>query len=288
MPHHGFGTYRIGSGKTKFDFDLNIAASFETGVKWRLSQNEKWFLYTGLFVDFGLTDVRTNHQKKLYEYNPASPANYITNSILDSRFDSGSLPYNDNSFFRTYTDKVNTLAAGIKVQLSFGKKPFSPKGKLVPVVEEKPYEGLTAPQAEDIINRNVNRLIESNQSSVDKITTPKQEELDYSTSISGFELDKKHVLPFMVGELDNIVRFLQKHPATRLLLTGNTDELGSDDYNLQLGLQRAEEVKAYLIVKGINANRLETASNGNRKQILPNVDEARRRINRRVDVILIK
>jgi hypothetical protein len=113
MPHHGFGTYNLSNAKHKFNFEINVAASLETGVKWRLAENGKWFLYTGLFVDYGLLDVRKGRDYNLYQYNPQAPSQYIEHSIFKSKYNNGT---------QSYVDKVNTFSAGIKFQLTFNKK----------------------------------------------------------------------------------------------------------------------------------------------------------------------
>jgi peptidoglycan-associated lipoprotein len=45
-------------------------------------------------------------------------------------------------------------------------------------------------------------------------------------------------------------------------VAGNTDNRGSDEYNLALGQRRAAEVKRYLIARGIDASRIDVVSFG--------------------------
>ena len=47
-----------------------------------------------------------------------------------------------------------------------------------------------------------------------------------------------------------------------IMLVGRTDPRGTERYNLQLGLERAEKVKAYLVASGVDAKRVRTASLG--------------------------
>jgi outer membrane protein OmpA-like peptidoglycan-associated protein len=272
MPHHGFGRYAINESKRKIDFENNFIISLETGMKWRLASSEKWFLYTGLFVDYGLTNVVKNVAgSEVYEFNRFEPANYTPNSILNST-------YNDGA--QWFTGNVNTLSAGIKVQLAFGTKPFGRKYK--EVVPEKDYEGLTEDQARKLINDNTNRLIEAIPEP-QEITLPK-EDSNFSATIAGFDLDKAVILPYMYTVLDGVIEFAKKDQKARLLLTGHTDDIGSPEHNVDLGMKRAVAIKEYLVARGISAGRLDVASEGDRKPILANADEGKRRLNRRVEV----
>jgi peptidoglycan-associated lipoprotein len=58
------------------------------------------------------------------------------------------------------------------------------------------------------------------------------------------------------------VPVLQAQSSVRLRITGHTDNRGSSEYNLALGLRRAAEAKAFLVNKGIDASRLEITSMG--------------------------
>lgn len=56
--------------------------------------------------------------------------------------------------------------------------------------------------------------------------------------------------------LNQNILWLQTHPEAVLILEGHCDEFGEENYNLQLGDLRAREVKASLIAKGIDAERI--------------------------------
>jgi outer membrane protein OmpA-like peptidoglycan-associated protein len=274
MPHHGFGRYTVSDPKKKINFENNFIVSLETGMKWRLTSDERWSLYTGLFVDYGVANVVKNVTgSKIYEFNRFEPANYTANSILNSTY---------NNDLQAFTGKVNTLTAGIKVQLAFGIKPFERKYKDGP--QEKDFEGLTEDQAKKIINDNVNRIIEAIPEPKEAPQTEKG--ADFSATIAGFDLDKAVILPFMYSELDRAIEFMRKNQSVKLLLVGHTDDLGSKQHNVDLGLKRATSVKEYLIARGISGSRIDTVSEGDRKPILANADEGKRRLNRRVELII--
>lgn len=98
----GFGSFDR-SGEKK-DLDLKVACllSLEAGMKWKMG--EALSLYTGAYFDYGLNDINKDNDKKLVQYNTTDPANFITNSVLQT----------------SLTDKVRPMALGLKVRLAFG------------------------------------------------------------------------------------------------------------------------------------------------------------------------
>lgn len=56
--------------------------------------------------------------------------------------------------------------------------------------------------------------------------------------------------------------YLTRNPDIRLLVVGYCDPIGTDEYNLQLGLRRADAVRTWMIAHGIPSNRIETKSFG--------------------------
>jgi peptidoglycan-associated lipoprotein len=69
----------------------------------------------------------------------------------------------------------------------------------------------------------------------------------------------------------------------QLTIEGNTDERGSEEYNLALGERRAMAVKRYLVDLGVPNSRLRTVSFGEAKPAVPGHDESAWRYNRRSD-----
>ena len=71
------------------------------------------------------------------------------------------------------------------------------------------------------------------------------------------------VLKAASPKLEEIADTLVKHPEiTSVKVTGYTDRIGSDKYNLALSEKRAEAVKAFLVSKGIAGDRISTAGRG--------------------------
>lgn len=67
--------------------------------------------------------------------------------------------------------------------------------------------------------------------------------------------------------LEKQAAWLQRYPATRILISGNADERGTREYNLALGARRSAAAKAYLVGLGVAANRIETTTYGKERPI---------------------
>jgi peptidoglycan-associated lipoprotein len=78
---------------------------------------------------------------------------------------------------------------------------------------------------------------------------------------------------------------LATHPNAKILLTGNTDEHGSREYNIGLGQRRADSVASVLEADGASKNQITTVSYGAEKPVALGHDEAAYAQNRRVDLI---
>jgi len=107
-----------------------------------------------------------------------------------------------------------------------------------------------------------------------------------------FDFDKATIRADARGRLDTLARLIEAGGEGQITIEGHTDSMGDDAYNKRLSEQRAEAVKAYLVTRGIGADRVRTVGLGEQRPIAPNAttagtdDEAGRQRNRRVEVIL--
>ncbi len=85
-----------------------------------------------------------------------------------------------------------------------------------------------------------------------------------------FAFDKYDLSDNAIAALGKIASFLKENPDLRILIEGNADEIGSDEYNMGLGEKRARVAKKYLISYGISDNRLEITSYGKERPAVPN------------------
>ncbi|MDD1781721.1 OmpA family protein [Enterovibrio sp. ZSDZ35] len=98
-----------------------------------------------------------------------------------------------------------------------------------------------------------------------------------------FGFDKSSLTPTGKKILSGIIDAIKRGSAP-LSLSGHTDSVGSHTYNLTLGLQRAEAVKAYLVEAGSGDTKINTVSRGETNPVATNKTAAGRAENRRVEV----
>lgn len=73
--------------------------------------------------------------------------------------------------------------------------------------------------------------------------------------------------------LDAQAAWLQRYPAVRVRIEGNTDDRGTREYNLALGARRANAVRDYLVAHGVTSDRIATVSYGKEQPLDPGTGE---------------
>jgi peptidoglycan-associated lipoprotein len=82
-----------------------------------------------------------------------------------------------------------------------------------------------------------------------------------------FDYDKSDIRDDQKGKLQTATNYMKANPSVRITIEGNTDERGSEEYNLALGDRRANAVKQYLVTQGIAENRLSSVSYGEERPV---------------------
>lgn len=103
-----------------------------------------------------------------------------------------------------------------------------------------------------------------------------------------FQLGESELQTESYGELDKLVRQLKKYRQVEILLEGHTDITGDAEENIQLSLERVNSCKKYLVIKGINGQRIQTKGYGSAKPLKRSGNEKEREINRRVEFKVIR
>ncbi len=103
-----------------------------------------------------------------------------------------------------------------------------------------------------------------------------------------FETDQAKLTAGAMRKLYPLVTLLQENPRRSIVIEGHTDSSGPDSYNLDLSRMRAEAVRDFLISTGINPERITARGYGEAAPVASNMDEAGRRENRRVEVVVMR
>jgi len=85
--------------------------------------------------------------------------------------------------------------------------------------------------------------------------------------------------------LDGYAAWLSDHGGISVTIEGNCDQRGSREYNLALGQQRADSVKAYLVARGVSASHIDTVSFGEERAACSGTGEACWAQNRHADIV---
>ena len=102
-----------------------------------------------------------------------------------------------------------------------------------------------------------------------------------------FDFDKAVVKPEGKSKLDDIASKANGVNLEVVIAIGHADSIGSDAYNERLSVRRAESVKAYLVSKGIQGNRVYTEGKGEKQPVADNKTRDGRAKNRRVEIEVI-
>jgi iron complex outermembrane receptor protein len=100
-----------------------------------------------------------------------------------------------------------------------------------------------------------------------------------------FDFNKSDLTPDAVRIVDQAARNATPAKATELTVTGHTDTVGSDAYNMRLSRRRAESVAAQLEKDGIPSSEIEIVAKGKHDLLVPTKDGVREPQNRRVTIV---
>lgn len=266
LPTHGFGTIDNWEGNSKVSLKTSILLSAEGGLTFKLKDNLK--LYTGIYADYGLTDMKEDDQNKnIVSYSPQSVDGIVSNGVLS----------NEN-----IVEKTNYLSAGIQLKLGFMLgEPKQTTQEEIHVVEEEVVE----PQETTEVMEEEVAEVEVDQST--EPTLSEQEIVFIKEPLVFGEIDKSDVPSSLKERLDSIAQLVKGVDGVDLKIIGHTCDLGSESLNHRVGMQRAESVVDYLETKGVSRNRMELSSKGESEPIVPNSSTFNRKKNRRVTIAVM-
>ncbi len=230
LPQHGFGNLNNWTSTATVKLNPAVSLTASAGVSFRVSPGMR--LLTGLFVEYGLTSLRTANSDSLplVSYSPKGVVGVKGNSVLN-------MPG---------AGEVKSFAFGFQVRLSFGperpkavvKKKKALSSQVIPVTADTT---LTDEDAATIQKPVVFGVI-------DEITIP--------------EIAKDH--------LDDVAAILLQHPSVRISLVGHICNSGTETEDPKIGVARAEAVASYLKARGVARTRMEVGGVNTSDPVLPN------------------
>jgi peptidoglycan-associated lipoprotein len=99
-----------------------------------------------------------------------------------------------------------------------------------------------------------------------------------------FEFDKFNLNSKSLQTLKSAVSAMKDNQSIRITIAGHADERGTREYNLALGQRRADAVKDYFVLSGIDIDRISVKSYGEERPISYESDEASYSKNRRAEI----
>lgn len=99
-----------------------------------------------------------------------------------------------------------------------------------------------------------------------------------------FDFNSTVVKPGLYAEIDRVAGVLTRYPETLIRVAGHTDSVGSEKYNMDLSIKRANAVMDLLVEQSISSARMEAIGFGKSMPVATNSTEAGRQQNRRVEI----
>lgn len=106
-------------------------------------------------------------------------------------------------------------------------------------------------------------------------------------AVAFFDFDKSNLKPTFTANIEAVISFLKSNTKAKADIFGHTDLVGTSEKNMILSKQRAEEIKNYIVRKGIDANRLQVIPLGKSKPIWKEEKkEWQAQENRRIEILV--
>ncbi len=102
-----------------------------------------------------------------------------------------------------------------------------------------------------------------------------------------FDTGKADLKPAARTNLQGLATSLQNNPQTNILIVGHTDNTGTESYNMDLSVRRAEAVKSFIVANNVSPARLSTEGRGETEPIADNSTDSGRAQNRRVELAIV-
>lgn len=130
--------------------------------------------------------------------------------------------------------------------------------------------------------------LELDEIDITKVRGPKEVTVVLDERALLFDFDKSNVKPQYYGILQNLKEYIEVNDY-EVTIVGHTDSKGTDEYNMKLGMRRAESVKAKMLEFGVPAARIVgVESRGESEPVATNETAEGRALNRRIEFKLVR
>lgn len=271
MPQHGFTTL---SDRPSGKLDLKTSFSLFADLECLYKMSGTFDLFAGGYISYGLNNLVDGGNNAIYQQDGTY------NSMLTS----------------TQTDKVKLVVIGVKAGIRFHinrhKKiaiSVIPVEPVVPVIKEEPV--LSSEEKVEGQNQVNIGPVDSVKPQAETILIVKDTII--KTQAIANQINLKFPLDSDVPLNDafdstfvELARMLIANPTLKVRIVGHTCNLASREYNLKVGMERAEVGKAKLIKFGVPASQIITESKAFDDPLVPNINEENRALNRRIALII--
>jgi outer membrane protein OmpA-like peptidoglycan-associated protein len=250
----------------------------ETGIKWQISKTIS--IYTGIYIDYGLNDIRNESLTSFIQPPTAQSADFKTNSLLVSQHSSG----------KGFVESIKPFAAGLNIRLAINGKTQSqdisyPDEIFIPAEPEPEVK----PEPEPEIAVEPVETVEPVESAkpVEKPVIKEKEPLKLQ-SICDYDIAMANLTPARLTILEKNIEIMKANPEIKVICEGHTCDLGTDGLNIKIAKKRAEVVFDYMVSQGIAPERLSVSYKGEVEPKHPNTTVENRYMNRRVEFIVVE
>ena len=305
-PWLGFGTFDNRDADGGLELGIAVFASLEAGARFMLKNRSN--LYVGIFFDYGLNNIRKSSDLSHFvDYQTYPDANYTNvagdfsvNSVVQSQY--------INGVSSAFTDKLSPMAVGITCRLHFGAISFKKGGGGGSRPPRKPSSDTHASSEESLAE--ARRVAEeeaarrsaedaaraeaaaAERAAAERAAEAAMRDISIARSIierptDGYDIHISTLDARQLADLDLKIALLKQYSQFRVYINGHTCNIGNDDVNRRVGMERAQRARAYLVSQGITEDRIITIeSKLDREPLVSNTTEENRRINRRVQLLL--
>jgi len=269
--HYNILPYLASDSPFKFNLDLGVGTALVRARSATYNSSGRFSFSEHLSAGASL-DVPLNDRCKLSfgfrnDYIDATLVDGTSNDQLLRFFTSARVNLGQNAKTKTMIADAEKKAAKLNAELALARA----------------NANVLAQQSRSTIET----LEKSVESLKEELGGVKNEPLkEYILQSVHFDINQSTIRTADIPELMTLFNVLSNNDDLKAVIIGHTDDLGPEDFNEKLSIERALTVKTWLVNKGIAENRLEAKGESNSYPVIPNSEADARAVNRRTEIRL--